>query len=157
MKKFVFDLEDILEFRKFEQQQAEIELGKALSKEKEIQDKIDTLALQKVTVQKEIKNSTDFTVLSQSTKYFEFIKKQTEFLLNQIAEAKLVTEQKREVLQKCMQRTDALEDLKKDQLAEYNKLVLDEEDKENDDIVTSRTGHFSSKDEENHSGGSSSF
>ena len=31
MKKFKFDLQDVLDFRKFEQTQAEIELGKALA------------------------------------------------------------------------------------------------------------------------------
>ena len=138
MKKFVFELEDILKFRKFEMQQAEVELGKALAKEKEIQDKLDKLAFQKVMVQKQIKNTTDFSQISQSASYFEFVKKQTEFLLNQMAEAKLVSDEKREILKQCMQKTDALEDLKKNQLAEYNKLVLDEEDKEIDDIVTSR-------------------
>ena len=38
MKKFQFELEEILNIRKFEQQQAEIELGKALASENEIQN-----------------------------------------------------------------------------------------------------------------------
>ena len=47
MKKFKFELEDILKFRKFEQHQAEVELGKALAVEQEIQSNLDNLAQQK--------------------------------------------------------------------------------------------------------------
>ena len=47
MKKFKFELEDILKFRKFEQHQAEVELGKALAEEQEIQSNLDNLAQQK--------------------------------------------------------------------------------------------------------------
>ena len=43
MKKFEFELEEILNIRRFEQQQAEVELGKALAEEKKVQDKIDNL------------------------------------------------------------------------------------------------------------------
>ena len=46
MKKFKFELEDILKFRKFEQHQAEVELGKALAVEQEIQSNLDNLAQQ---------------------------------------------------------------------------------------------------------------
>ena len=45
MKKFVFELEDILQFRKFEQEQAEIALAKALSDEREIQEKIEKMGI----------------------------------------------------------------------------------------------------------------
>ena len=48
MKKFKFELEDILKFRKFEQHQAEVELGKALAVEQEIQSNLDNLAQQKL-------------------------------------------------------------------------------------------------------------
>lgn len=138
MKKFVFELEDVLKFRKFEMQQAEIEFGKALQAEKEIQDKLNLLALQKKQTQKMMKGSSDFNAISSSSSYYDFIKKQTEFLLQKMAEAKLVTEEKRKKLQECMQKTDSLEELKKTQQAEYNRFVLSEEDKEIDDIATSR-------------------
>ena len=60
MKKFSFELEDVLNFRKFERQQAEIELGKALAVEREIQDKLDYLAAQQVEVAEKSKGSKDF-------------------------------------------------------------------------------------------------
>ena len=138
MKKFSFELEDVLSVRKFEQQQAEIELGKALAAEKEIQDKLDALAQQQATVQQQMKGSTDANAIIDAGRFYAFVRTQSEFLLNKITEAKLVTEQKREVLRQCMAKTDSLEELKKVKLSEYNKMVQDEEDKETDDIVTSR-------------------
>ncbi len=140
MKKFSFELEDVLNFRKFEQQQAEIELGKAVQTEKEIQDNLDLLAAQKSSVKKSMKDSKDFSAISNASGYYDFIKKQTEFLFAKMAEAKLVTEEKRKILNRCMQRTDALESLKKEDFAEYRREALSEEDKENDDIATSRAG-----------------
>lgn len=140
MKKFSFELEDVLNFRKFEQQQAEIELGKAVQAEKEIQDKLDSLAAQKSLVKKRMKDSKDFSAISNASSYYDFIKKQSEFLFGKMAEAKLVTEEKRKILNRCMQKTDALESLKKEDLADYRREALSEEDKENDDIATSRAG-----------------
>lgn len=140
MKKFSFELEDVLNFRKFEQQQAEIELGKAVQAEKEIQDKLDSLAAQKSLVKKSMKDSKDFSAISNASSYYDFIKKQSEFLFTKMAESKLVTEEKRKILNRCMQKTDALESLKKEDFAEYRREALSEEDKENDDIATSRAG-----------------
>ena len=58
--------------------------------------------------------------------------------MNKMAEAKLNTESKREILKKIMQKTDALEQLKEQQFQEY-KIQLDlEEENITDDIVTSR-------------------
>ncbi|MCR5400302.1 MAG: flagellar export protein FliJ [Treponema sp.] len=138
MKKFSFELEDILSVRKFEQQQAEIELGKALSEEKEIQDKMDQLAMQLVRVNKESKGSVDVKVLIEANRFSSFVRAQTETMLEKLTLAKSVTEEKRENLRLCMAKTDALEELKKIKFEEYKKMVQDEEDKETDDIVTSR-------------------
>ena len=138
MKKFSFELEDILSVRKFEQQQAEIELGKALAQEKEIQDKMDELAMQLVRVNQETKGCTDVKTLIEASRFSSFVRAQTETMLEQLTLARSVTEEKREVLRLCMARTDSLEELKKIKFQEYKKLVQDEEDKETDDIVTSR-------------------
>ncbi len=140
MKRFEFSLEDILKFRKFEQRQAEIELGRALMAEKEIQDKLDALAAQKISTQKNMRDSSDFQAISAAGSYLAFVREQTDYLLNRMAEANIETEKKREILKLCIQKTDSLEDLKEAQLEEYRRAVLDEEDRENDDIVTSRIG-----------------
>lgn len=140
MKKFKFELQDVLEFRKFEQQQAEVELGKALAVEKEIQDKLDELANQLAASKKIMKGSTDFYAIADANRFSSFVKAQSEYLLNQMAEAKLVSDQKREVLKTCMQKTNALEKLKETQLEEWKQQSDQEEDDFADDIVTGRYG-----------------
>ena len=140
MQKFKFELQDVLQFRIFEQKQAEVELGKALACEKEIQDNLDTLAGQLAESKRIMKGSTDFYAINDSIKFQQFVKKQTEYLLNKMAEAKLVSEQKREILKKCMQKTDALEKLKEKQLEEWKMAENLEDDDFSDDIVTGRYG-----------------
>lgn len=140
MRAFSFSLGDVLEFRKFEQKQAEIELGKALSSENEIQKKLDALAFQKITVQKNVRDSKDFSEIAGASAYFDFIKRESESLFEKMAEARLLTEKRREELKLAMQKVDSLENLKENELSEYKRMALSEEDTENDDIATSRIG-----------------
>ncbi len=140
MRAFSFSLGDVLEFRKFEQKQAEIELGKALSSENEIQKKLDALAFQKITVQKNVRDSKDFSEIAGVSAYFDFIKRESESLFEKMAEARLLTEKRREELKLAMQKVDSLENLKENELSEYKRMALSEEDTENDDIATSRIG-----------------
>ena len=120
MKKFNFELQDVLDFRKFEQTQAENELGKALAKEKEIQDQLDMLAQQKIQSQKSVQNAKDFSMIAQASSFSEFVRKQSEVLFERMAEAKLVSDQKREILKKAMQKVDALEKLKENQKEDFD-------------------------------------
>ena len=98
MKKFRFELEDVLQFRKFERQQAEIELGKALAVEREIQDKLDNLAAQQVEVAEKSKGSKDFQDIANAYRFYDFVRAQTEYLMNEMSKAKIVSDEKREIL-----------------------------------------------------------
>ena len=138
MKKFVFELEDILQFRKFEQEQAEIALAKALRDEREIQEKIEMLAAQKVTNRRLVENSKSIEAIYSANQFSQFVNIQTEHLLKQKAELALITEQKREVLKKCIQNTDSLQSLKDSQFSEYKKNVRDAENKNIEDIISGR-------------------
>lgn len=112
MAKFKFELQDILDAKKFEQTRAENELGKALSAEKEIQGKLDLLAGQKVAMQQAVKNTKDFNQIVAANNFSVFVRKQSEVLFNEMAKAKIVTEQKRAALKKIMQNVDSLERLR---------------------------------------------
>lgn len=72
MKKFSFELEQILKLRQFQQEQAQIELGKAVSEEARIQDGLNTLALQHSQVKKEISGSKDFFQFRRGRNIFRF-------------------------------------------------------------------------------------
>ena len=138
MKRFRFELEDVLQFRKFERQQAEIELGKALAVEREIQDKLDNLAAQQVEVAEKSKGSKDFQDIANAYRFYDFVRAQTEYLMNEMSKAKIVSDEKREILRAAMQKDDALERLKDEQLEEYRNAEILEADNIIDDIVTAR-------------------
>lgn len=138
MKKFVFELENILDIRRFQQQQAEIELGKALAEEKEVQDQLDRLAKQKVQVSSAMKGSVNFADIANANQFYAFVRNRSELLMNELAQLKLVTDEKRNALQKAMQKTDSLENLKEQQKEEFVAAEKKREMREIDDIVTTR-------------------
>ena len=98
MKKFVFELEKVLEYRNFEKQQAEGELAKALAVETQINDNLKAVAQNYAAVKAQMKGSLNFQDVMAQSQYNNLLEYQKEELLKQLAEAKLVSEQKREVL-----------------------------------------------------------
>lgn len=129
MKKFVFELQKVLEFRDFEKQQAEGELAKALAVETQINDNLKQIAQNYASVKARMKGSLNFQDVIAQSQYNNLLEYQKEELLKQLAQAKLVTEQKREVLRECMKKTNALEKLKEKQLADW-KAAADYEEAE---------------------------
>ena len=63
---------------------------------------------------------------------------QKEELLNQLAQAKIVSDEKRKVLLECIKKTTALEKLKDQKLSEYKEMAKSEEKKFLDDLATTR-------------------
>lgn len=139
MKKYSFELEDILEYKKFDQEQAEQEFAKALSVENEIQQKIEYIAQQYLITKEKFKNTKDFDLIISQNQYFNLLDFQKEELLKELAQAKIITEQKKEILQEKMKATSALEKLKERDKEEYDQLVNFEENEFIDDLATT---HF---------------
>lgn len=146
MAKFKFELQDILEAKKFEQTQAENELGKALAAEKEIQDKLDLLAEQKKAMQQSVKNTKDFNQIMAANNFSDFVRNQSEYLFREIAEAKIVTEQKREILKKIMQSVDSLERLRDFQKEDFKAAQKRKQTKIIGGIVSAKYAREHSKD-----------
>lgn len=138
MKKFKFELEKILEFRDFEKKQAEGELAKALAVETEIQDNLKEIANQYATLDKYMNGSLSFDDMISMSQNKNLLNYQKEELLNQLAEAKLVSEQKRKILAECMKKTSALEKMKELQLAQYKEEVKRAENKRLQEIAASK-------------------
>ena len=112
MKKFKFELTQVLEFRNFEKQQAEGELAKAIAVETQIKDQLQIIAAQYNDLKNRMKGSLNFDDVLAQNNYTKLLDYQKEELLKQLAEAKLVTEEKRKVLQECMKKATALEKMK---------------------------------------------
>ncbi len=138
MKKFIFELEEILSVRTFEQQQAEVELGKALAEEQRIQNQLDNLAMNQIKTQKEMKGSTNFLDIANASQFYTYVRNQKEKLLSELTQAKIITEEKRNILKSAIQKTDALKDLKEQQFSEFKEEAKRREQIEMDNIVTGR-------------------
>lgn len=136
MKKFKFELESLLSLRKYEQEQAQIELGKAVSAETKIQADLDTLAEQYATVKKLGEGERDFAKIAEAQQFYSFVKYQQEQLFAQMAQAKLVTEEKRAAFNAAMQKTESLKKLRERKLEEHKAAQKKEEAKFLDDIST---------------------
>lgn len=136
MKKFKFELESLLSLRKYEQEQAQIELGKAVSVETKIQSDLDALAEQYATVKKQGEGERDFAKIAEAQQFYSFVKYQQEQLFAQMAQAKLVTEEKRAAFNAAMQKTESLKKLRERKLEEHKAAQKKEEAKFLDDIST---------------------
>ena len=127
MKKFKFELEQVLEIREFEKQQAEGELSKCIAVENEINENLAIIANQYDALKKSTKGSLDFSEMMGQSQYANLLDYQKEQLLLQLAQAKLETEEKRKILTECMKKTSALEKMKELQYEDY-KLELNQKE-----------------------------
>ena len=127
MKKFKFELEQVLEIRTFEQQQAEGELAKCIVVENEINENLAIIANQYDALKKSTKGSLDFSEMMGQSQYSKLLDYQKEQLLTQLAQAKIETEEKRKILTECMKKTSALEKMKELQYEDY-KLELNQKE-----------------------------
>ena len=139
MKKFKFELAQVLEFRNFEKQQAEGELAKAIAVETQIKDQLQIIAVQYNDLKNIMKGSLNFDDVLAQNNYTKLLDYQKEELLKQLAEAKLVTEEKRKVLQECMKKTTALEKMKEIQFEEYKAALSMEEKQQLENLASIRT------------------
>ena len=135
MKKFVFELEQLLNLRKYEQDQAQIELGKAVQVEQQIQDGLDALARQYVDTKRLTAGQSDFGAIAKTQQFYQFIKQQQEKLMEDMAKAKIVTEEKRAIFNKAMQKFEAIKNLKERQYEAFRDEQRKLEAKATDDIV----------------------
>lgn len=134
MKKFNFEFEQVLEYRNFEKKQAESELSKALAEETKINNNLKQIALQYANLKNQMEGSFDFQDVMSQNRYVNLLEYQKNELLNQLAQAKLVTEEKRKKLSEIIKKTTALEKLKENQLEIYKENSKAEEKKFLDDV-----------------------
>lgn len=138
-KIFKFELQDVLDFRNFEKEQAEAELSKALAVETEIQTNLNNIAAQFIALKKTADTLTNLEEMAAASTHKNFLECQKEELLNQLAQAQLVSAEKRAVLAEIMKKTTALEKLREKEEAAYKEQVDKEENEFIDDLANSGT------------------
>lgn len=138
MQKFTFNMQKILNLRRFEEKQAQAELGKAVSNETQIKNTLDLIARQNVqTVQNAsgIKNPSELFNLNN---YLRLLSQRKEKLLQDLAKAHIETEQKREKMREAMMKVKALEKLREVRQTEWAQENRRREEKELDEISNSK-------------------
>ena len=143
MKKFAFPLEAVMKYREYLQSQAELALGKAMAVEHGIQIKLDEVASQYAALAETMRGSTDFNDIARANDFYVLLDQQKAYLLEKMAEAKLVSEQRRKEMQEAMQKTEGLHKLRDRQFEAYK----DEEQREandvSDDVMNARVARGS--------------
>ena len=141
MKRFSFSMQKILDIREFAERQAQIELGQAVAEVNRINGELEAVAQEKMRMlQVKLKDVSlnEFLVHENYMKRLEITK---ERLLEELAAAQLVVDEKREVFAEAMKQRKILSNLKEKQFAQYKKEALVAEDNAVDDLVTSRHGY----------------
>ena len=134
-------MQKILDIREFAERQAQIELGQAVAEVNRINGELEAVAQEKMRMlQVKLKDVSlnEFLVHENYMKRLEITK---ERLLEELAAAQLVVDEKREVFAEAMKQRKILSNLKEKQFAQYKKEALVAEDNAVDDLVTSRHGH----------------
>lgn len=134
MKKFNFELEEVLEVRNFEQKQAEVEVAKCLNVENQINENLKKIAQQYVAVKTLMKGSKNFDDIRSQSQFNNLIAFQKENLLKELAQAQIETQKKREILKECMRKTQALEKMKEIKFNEYKEEIKKTENKRIEEI-----------------------
>ncbi|MDR2792905.1 MAG: flagellar export protein FliJ [Treponema sp.] len=138
MKQFSFDLENILDIRKYREQEAEIALGRAVGDLTRIERNIDAVANEKARVSLE-RFALGYGVAELLTfdRYVQRLDTAKEQLIKEAAQAELNVEAARAIYLEASRERDALDEVKSDEAAEYRKAVFNEEAKALDDIAGS--------------------
>ena len=135
MKKFAFDLESILELRKYREQEAEIALGQAVGELTRIENDIKAVAQEKIRVSAErFGLGYGVSELASFDRYVLRLDSIKEHLLEEAAKAELKVEEARKVYIAASNEREVLDDVKKDEAAAYRKEAFSEEEKVLDDI-----------------------
>lgn len=138
MKKFAFPLEDVMKYREYLQNEAELALGKAMAVEHDIQMRLDEVAFQYTALTEKMRGSTDFNDIARANDFYVLLDQQKDYLLEKMAEAKLVSEQRRQAMQEAMQKTEGLRKLRERQFDEYKDAEKNEVNDIADDVTNAR-------------------
>ena len=143
MKKFAFPLEDVMKYREYLQNEAELALGKAMAVEHDIEMRIDEVAFQYASLAEKMRGSTDFNAIARANDFYVLLDQQKAYLLEKLAEAKLVSEQRRKEMQKAMQKTEGLRKLRDRQFKAYKDAEMNEANDIADDVTNARAARES--------------
>jgi flagellar FliJ protein len=134
MKPFAFELEKLLNLRKFYEEGAKIELGRAVGVLAELEGRITALAAERVkAAAAQFMPGNGAIEIQQYMYYLVRLDNTKERLLKEAAIAEMKVEQAREAFLEASRERKALDSLKEKKQKEYHKMKLNEETKILDD------------------------
>ena len=135
MKAFNFNLEKVLDLRKFREDEAKIELGRAIGILAELEGKIFANAEERVKAcAAQFSPDNNAAMIQQYMFYILRLDQFKEYLLQEAAIAELKVEEARAVFFEASKERKVLDKLKEKRQKEYRKKMLSEETKVLDDI-----------------------
>jgi len=139
VKKFSFSLQKLLDLREFREKEAEIELGKAIASRDAIQQDLEDVARKRVSSSMERTSTASIPDLLAIENYINRLDMRKDELLEDLASAELVIEQKRRMYLEATRDRQILTKLKEKKTASWRKEYLAEEAAILDDIANSRS------------------
>jgi flagellar FliJ protein len=135
MRAFRFSLEKVLELRKYREQEAEIELGRAIGALSHIENRIRTVAEDRRRAAAErFSPDNDTLKILKYDQYIGRLDQERDTLLEAAAKAELVVEEKRSRYLESARDRKVLDKLREKQEKEYRKKMFAEETKALDDM-----------------------
>ena len=135
MKQFVFGLEKVLELRKYHENEAKIELGRAMGILAELEARIRGIGQELARAEEaQFSPGNSAVVMQQYMRYLLRLENTKEQLLKEAAMAELKVEQARELFIEASRERKVLDKLKEKQKEKYRKEMLTQEAKALDDI-----------------------
>jgi flagellar FliJ protein len=135
MRAFRFSLEKVLELRAYREQEAEIELGRAIGDLSRIENRIKAVAENRHRAAAErFSPGNDAMQILSYENYISRLDQERDKLLEDAAQAELVVEEKRNRYLEASRERKVLDKLREKREKEYRKKMFAEETKELDDI-----------------------
>lgn len=131
-------MQQILDIREFTEKQAQIELGRAVAEVNRIKGELEEVAQEKHRM---VKQNLGEISVNEYLVYENYIKRldmTKDRLLEQMATAQLVVEEKRQVFAEAMKQRKIISNLREKQYLQYKKDAIKVEENLVDDMVTSR-------------------
>jgi flagellar FliJ protein len=136
MKRFKFNLEKIMQLRKFKEEECKIALGQAVSFLNKIENDIKETALKRHAA-----TSLRFSNVDETASWEIYILRldqQADRLTEQAAQAQIVVEEKRALYLEAQKDLKVIEKLKEKQQKEHKREMFNYEMNEVDDLTSSR-------------------
>ncbi|MDR1588129.1 MAG: flagellar export protein FliJ [Treponema sp.] len=140
MKRFHFNLQKVLDLRSYREQDAEIELGRAVRALTELTNRLKALAEERSQAAAgRFAQSNSAEDMRAYERYITRLDNQKEELLEEAAAAELAVNEKREIWLAASRDRKILDKLREKRFEEYRKLSLREEVKLIDDASSGRS------------------